>query len=227
MKLDILYEDNHLIAINKKGFELVQGDSSGDEPLSEKVKEYLKKKYNKQGDVFLGLIHRIDRPVTGVILFARTSKALSRMNILFRNNEVKKTYWAIVQNLPEEEQATLKHFVIKNSKKNKSYAFPKMRPGAKEAVLSYQMISSSARYHLLEVDLKTGRHHQIRCQLAKINCPVRGDLKYGYPRSNKGGGISLHARKLSFIHPVKKEPVEIIAPIPENDNLWKEFTNVI
>ncbi len=227
MKLDILYEDNHLIAINKKGFELVQGDSSGDEPLSEKVKDYLKKKYNKQGNVFLGLIHRIDRPVTGVILFARTSKALSRMNILFRNNEVKKTYWAIVQNLPEEEQATLKHFVIKNSKKNKSYAFPKMRPGAKEAVLSYQMISSSARFHLLEVDLKTGRHHQIRCQLAKINCPVRGDLKYGYPRSNRGGGISLHARKLSFIHPVKKEPVEIIAPIPENDNLWKEFTNVI
>ncbi|ASB48355.1 RluA family pseudouridine synthase [Alkalitalea saponilacus] len=226
MKLDILYEDNHLIAVNKTGHDLVQGDDTGDEPLSDKVKAYIKKKYNKPGEVYLGVAHRLDRPVTGVVLFARTSKALTRLNKMFQDKEVKKTYWAIVQNLPEEDEATLKHFMLKDSKKNKSYAFPKMRSGAKEAILHYKMISSSAKYHLLEVNLETGRHHQIRAQLAKIECPIRGDLKYGYPRSNKNGGISLHARKIEFVHPVTKENIKITAPVHSDDNLWKEFGNV-
>jgi len=225
-KLDILYEDNHLIAVNKTGSDLVQGDETGDEPLSDKVKEYIKEKYNKPGDVFLGVVHRLDRPVTGVVLFARTSKALSRMNKMFQDKEVKKTYWAVVQNLPDEDEATLRHFILKDSIKNKSYAFPKMRPGAKEAILTYRHISSAAKYHLLEVDLQTGRHHQIRCQLAKIGSPIRGDLKYGFSRSNTNGGISLHARRISFLHPVKQEPVEIVAPVPKDDNLWREFANV-
>ncbi|WP_173400722.1 RluA family pseudouridine synthase [Alkaliflexus imshenetskii] len=226
MKIEILYEDNHLIAVNKTGSDLVQGDDTGDEPLSDKVKEYIKNKYEKPGDVYLGVVHRLDRPVTGVVLFARTSKALSRMNKMFQDKEVKKTYWAIVQELPEQDEATLKHFILKDSKKNKSYAFPKMRSGAKEAILTYKLISSSARYHMLEVDLQTGRHHQIRAQLAKIGCPIRGDLKYGFPRSNPDGGISLHARRISFIHPVKQERVEIVAPYPKEDKLWKEFANV-
>lgn len=225
-KLDILYEDNHLIAVNKTGSDLVQGDETGDEPLSDKVKEYIKEKYNKPGDVFLGVVHRLDRPVTGVVLFARTSKALSRMNKMFQDKEVKKTYWAVVQILPEEDEATLRHFILKDSIKNKSYAFPKMRPGAKEAILTYRHISSAAKYHLLEVDLQTGRHHQIRCQLAKIGSPIRGDLKYGFSRSNANGGISLHARRISFLHPIKQEPVEIVAPVPKDDNLWREFANV-
>lgn len=226
MNLEILYEDNHLIAVNKTGSDLVQGDETGDEPLSEKVKEYIKEKYKKPGDVYLGVVHRLDRPVTGVVLFARTSKALTRMNKMFQDKEVKKTYWAVVKELPEEEEATLRHFILKDSKKNKSYAFPKMRLGAKEAILSYRHVSSAAKYHLLEVDLQTGRHHQIRCQLAKIGSPIRGDLKYGFDRSNANGGISLHARRISFLHPVKQEPVEIIAPVPKDDNLWKEFANV-
>jgi len=226
MNLEILYEDNHLIAVNKTGSDLVQGDETGDEPLSERVKEYIKEKYKKPGDVYLGVVHRLDRPVTGVVLFARTSKALTRMNKMFQDKEVKKTYWAVVKELPEEEEATLRHFILKDSKKNKSYAFPKMRLGAKEAILSYRHVSSAAKYHLLEVDLQTGRHHQIRCQLAKIGSPIRGDLKYGFDRSNANGGISLHARRISFLHPVKQEPVEIIAPVPKDDNLWKEFANV-
>lgn len=226
MNLEILYEDNHLIAVNKTGSDLVQGDETGDEPLSEKVKEYIKEKYKKPGDVYLGVVHRLDRPVTGVVLFARTTKALTRMNKMFQDKEVKKTYWAVVKELPEEEEATLRHFILKDSKKNKSYAFPKMRLGAKEAILSYRHVSSAAKYHLLEVDLQTGRHHQIRCQLAKIGSPIRGDLKYGFDRSNANGGISLHARRISFLHPVKQEPIEIIAPVPKDDNLWKEFANV-
>lgn len=227
MKLEVLYEDNHLIAINKSGSDLVQGDETGDEPLSEKVKEYLKEKYKKPGDVFLGVVHRLDRPVTGVVLFARTSKALTRMNKMFQDKEVKKTYWAIVKELPEEDEATLHHYILKDSIKNKSYAFPKMRLGSKEAILTYRHISSAAKYHLLEVDLQTGRHHQIRCQLAKIGSPIRGDLKYGFARSNANGGISLHARKICFNHPVKQEPIEIIAPVPADDNLWREFANVV
>ena len=226
MNLEILYEDNHLIAVNKTGSDLVQGDDTGDEPLSDKVKAYIKKKYNKPGDVFLGVVHRLDRPVSGVVLFARTSKALGRMNKMFQDKEVKKTYWAVVKELPEEDEATLRHFILKDSKKNKSYAFPKMRSGAKEAILSYKMISSSASFHLLEVDLQTGRHHQIRCQLAKIGCPIRGDLKYGFPRSNPNGGITLHARKIRFTHPVTKEALEIVAPVPRDEKLWQEFANV-
>ncbi|MGQ1946884.1 RluA family pseudouridine synthase [Geofilum sp. OHC36d9] len=226
MNLEILYEDNHLIAVNKTGSDLVQGDDTGDEPLSDKVKAYIKKKYNKPGEVYLGVVHRLDRPVSGVVLFARTSKALGRMNKMFQDKEVKKTYWAVVKELPEEDEATLRHFILKDSKKNKSYAFPKMRSGAKEAILSYKMISSSASFHLLEVDLQTGRHHQIRCQLAKIGCPIRGDLKYGFSRSNPNGGITLHARKIRFNHPVTKEALEIVAPVPRDEKLWKEFANV-
>ncbi len=227
MDLDILYEDNHLIAVNKTGSDLVQGDQTGDEPLSEKVKEYIKNYYKKPGDVFLGVVHRLDRPVSGVVLFARTSKALTRMNKMFQDKEVHKTYWAVVKELPPQEEQELHHFLLKDSKKNKSYVVPAKRSGAKEAILKYKLISSSANYHLLEVDLQTGRHHQIRCQLAKIGCPIRGDLKYGFPRSNEGGGISLHARKMEFIHPVKKEPVVIIANPPMEDALWREFVNVV
>ncbi|MBS2099896.1 RluA family pseudouridine synthase [Carboxylicivirga linearis] len=225
-KLDILYEDNHIIAVNKSGSDIVQGDKTGDQTLSDKVKEYIKKKYNKPGDVFLGVVHRLDRPVSGVVLFARTSKALSRLNKMFQDKEIKKTYWAIVGELPELDEAQLKHYILKNSEKNKSYAFPKMRSGAKEAILNYRLVSGLKNYYLLEVDLQTGRHHQIRCQLAKIGCPIKGDLKYGFSRSNKGGGISLHARRISFLHPVKKEAVEIIADTPEDEPLWKEFKNV-
>ena len=224
--MEILYEDNHLIAVNKTNSDLVQGDNTGDEPLVNKVKEYIKKKYNKPGDVFLGIVHRLDRPVTGIVLFARTSKALIRLNKMFQDKEVSKTYWAIVKELPAEDAATLHHFLVKDNAKNKSYAFPNMRKGAKEAALSYKLISSAAKYYLLEVDLQTGRHHQIRCQLAKIGCPIRGDLKYGFPRSNPNGGISLHARKLEFMHPVQKEHVSIVAPLPKDENLWREFENV-
>jgi 23S rRNA pseudouridine1911/1915/1917 synthase len=224
--MQILYEDNHLIAINKTGATLVQGDSTGDETLIDEVKEYIKIKYDKPRDVFLGLVHRIDRPVTGVVLFFLISKALARMNKLFQEKEIKKTYWAIVKDLPPEDEATLTHYIVKNSDKNKSYAYPQQRSGAKEAILSYRLISSITRYHLLEIDLKTGRHHQIRCQLAKIGCPVRGDLKYGYPRSNPNAGISLHARKLEFMHPVKQELITIVAPLPKDDNIWTEFENI-
>jgi 23S rRNA pseudouridine1911/1915/1917 synthase len=225
--MEILYEDNHLIAVNKLAGEIVQGDSTGDEPLVERVKKYSKKQYNKPGEVFLGVVHRIDRPVSGVVIFARTSKALSRMNKLIQEREIKKIYWALVKDLPEKDEAELKHYILKNSEKNKSYAFPKLKSGAKLGILNYKLISSSTNYYLLEVDLKTGRHHQIRCQLAKIGSPIKGDLKYGFPRSNKDGSISLHARKVEFIHPVKKEPVTIVAAPPVSDPLWKEFENVM
>ncbi|MBS2211881.1 RluA family pseudouridine synthase [Carboxylicivirga mesophila] len=225
-KLDILYEDNHIIAVNKSSSDIVQGDKTGDETLNDKVKAYIKKKYNKPGDVFLGVVHRLDRPVSGVVLFARTSKALSRLNKMFQDKQVKKTYWALVAELPEEDSGRLVHYILKNSEKNKSYAFPKPRAGAKEAILNYRLISGLKNYYMLEVDLETGRHHQIRCQLAKIGCPIRGDLKYGFPRSNKDGSISLHARKIEFEHPVKKEPITIIASTPDTENLWKEFRNV-
>ena len=227
MQLEVLYEDNHLIAINKTGSDLVQGDETGDEPLNEKVKAYLKKKFNKPGEVFLGVVHRLDRPVSGVVLFARTSKALSRMNKMFQEKQVRKTYWAVVKNLPPNDEGELRHYMLKDSNKNKSYALPKKRPGSKEGILKYRLISSSANYHLLEVDLMTGRHHQIRSQLAKIGCSIKGDLKYGFPRSNQGGGISLHSRRIEFIHPVKQEPVVIEAPTPKDDNLWQEFENVM
>ena len=220
--MEILFEDNHLIIISKTCNEIVQGDKTGDEPLSEILKRWLKEKYNKPGNVFLGVTHRLDRPTSGIVIFAKTSKALTRMNEMFRNGDVKKTYWAIVKNKPAETEAELTHFLVRNEKQNKSYAYDQEKPNSKKAILHYRIISHSDRYYLLEVELKTGRHHQIRCQLAKIGCPIKGDLKYGFDRSNHDGGISLHARKVSFIHPVSKEQIEIVAPVPD-DNLWKAF----
>jgi len=218
----ILYEDNHLIVVNKLPSEIVQGDKTGDFPLSDKVKEYLKKKYNKPGNVFTGVIHRLDRPVSGVVIFAKTGKALSRMNELIKNRKIKKTYWAIVKNKPKEKEAVLSHFLLRNEKKNKSFISNKKQENSKEAILTYRLMASSKDYHLLEVDLQTGRHHQIRAQLAAIGCPIKGDLKYGYSRSNKDASISLHARSVSFVHPVKKELLKIEA-VPPADVLWRFF----
>lgn len=224
--MTILYEDNHIIAINKTCSEIVQGDKTGDEPLSETVKRHLKEKYNKPGDVFLGVIHRLDRPVSGVVIFAKTGKALARMNEIFKQKEIEKTYWAVVANKPQKEEERLEHYLVRNEKQNKSYAYAVAKPNAKQAILTYKLISNSDRYHLLEVKLETGRHHQIRCQLSHIGCPIKGDLKYGSPRSNGSGGISLHAREVKFIHPVSRQPVAITAPTPEDDNLWKVFENI-
>lgn len=226
MKLDILYEDNHLIAINKGSSDLVQGDVTGDEPLSDKVKAYIKKKYNKPGDVYLGVIHRLDRPVTGVVVFAKTSKALTRMNKYFQEQKAKKIYWAVVKNLPEEDEATLTNYMRKDGEKNKSYVYDVSRKDRKQAVLHYKLASSSSNYYLLEVNLITGRHHQVRAQLANIGCPIKGDLKYGFPRSNQNGGITLHARSLSFVHPVTLEEMTIVAPPPAEEPLWREFSNM-
>ena len=220
--IQILYEDNHLIAVNKTNNDLVQGDQTGDMSLDEKVKDYLKEKYNKQGNAFLGVVHRLDRPVSGVVLFAKTSKALSRINRLFKEKEVEKTYWAIVQKKPNPPSGDLHHYMVRDRKKNKSFAFTEKRENSKKASLTYRLVSQSDRYYLLEIDLHTGRHHQIRSQLSKIGCPVKGDLKYGYPRSNKGGGISLHARKMKFVHPVKNISIEIKAT-PPNEKLWNFF----
>ena len=221
--MTVLYEDNHLIVVNKTCSEIVQGDKTGDTPLSEIVKQWLKEKYNKPGNVFTGVIHRLDRPVSGAVVFAKTDKALGRMNALFREGEVKKTYWAIVKNRPPQTEGELVHYLVRNEKQNKSYANDNEKQGAQKAVLSYRLIAQSERYFLLEIDLKTGRHHQIRCQLAKMGCPVKGDLKYGFDRSNSDGGISLHAREISFIHPVSKEPITITAPVPD-DKLWNTIT---
>ncbi|MDR2470395.1 MAG: RNA pseudouridine synthase [Tannerella sp.] len=218
--MDILYEDNHLIAVNKTCHEIVQGDKTGDTPLSEMLKTYLKEKYGKPGNVFTGVIHRLDRPVTGVVVFARTSKALSRMNTLFRTGEVKKSYWAITGNRPPKPEDELRHWLVRNEQTNKSYVYDAMRPGAREAILRYRLLAESERYYLLEIDLETGRHHQIRCQLAKIGCPVKGDLKYGAPRSNPDGGISLHARRIAFLHPVTRQSLDLNAPVPD-DSLWQ------
>tara|TARA_Y200000002_G_scaffold90070_1_gene72409 strand:+ start:1175 stop:1849 length:675 start_codon:yes stop_codon:yes gene_type:complete len=218
--LEVLYEDNHIIAVNKKASDIVQGDKTGDIPLPEYVKDYIKKKYNKPGKVFLGVVHRLDRPVSGVILFARTSKALSRLNEMFREKKVQKTYWAIVKNKPQNTKETLVHYLLKNQAKNKSQAFSREGNHALRSELNYELIHSLDNYHLLEVSPKTGRHHQIRVQLAKIGCPIKGDIKYGFDRTNKDKSIHLHARKIDFIHPVKKEPISITAPTP-NDVLWK------
>ncbi|MCF6169981.1 MAG: RNA pseudouridine synthase [Bacteroidales bacterium] len=220
----ILFEDNHLIAINKLPSEIVQGDKTGDLPLSEEVKEYIRKKYHKPGNVFTGVIHRLDRPVSGVVVFAKTGKALTRMNELVKNREIKKTYWAIVKNRPQQDEALLTHFLVRNERKNKSFVTKNKQEGSKEAILSYRLIASSKDYFLLETDLQTGRHHQIRAQLAAIGCPIKGDLKYGYPRSNKDASISLHARSVEFVHPVKKEAF-IITSEPPDDVLWKYFVN--
>ena len=220
--MTVVYEDNHIIVVNKTASEIVQADNTGDTPLSETVKQYLKEKYQKPGNVFLGVTHRLDRPVSGLVIFAKTSKALTRLNEMFRAGEVKKTYWAVVKNAPKESEGELVHFLVRNEKQNKSYAYDKEVPNSKKAVLDYRLIGRSENYYLLEVDLKTGRHHQIRCQLAKMGCPIKGDLKYGSPRSNPDGSICLHARRVRFVHPVSKELIELKAPLPEG-NLWKGF----
>lgn len=220
--MTVVYEDNHLIIVNKTASEIVHGDKTGDVPLSETVKQYLKEKYAKPGNVFLGVTHRLDRPVSGLVVFAKTSKALARLNEMFRKGEVKKTYWAVVKTCPQVEEGELVHYLVRNEKQNKSYAYDKEVNGSKKAVLHYRLIGHSENYYLLEVDLKTGRHHQIRCQLAKIGCPIKGDLKYGFPRSNPDGSICLHARKVCFVHPVSKEQIVVTAPVPDG-NLWKAF----
>ena len=222
--MEVIYEDNHLIAVNKNGHELVQGDKTGDASLADLLKTWLKEKYAKPSNVFVGVTHRLDRPVTGVVVFAKTSKALARMNELFRTGEIKKTYWAIVRNRPPAIEQELTHWLVRNEKQNKSYVCaPSQKPDARKAVLHYRLLAQSEHYYLLEIDLKTGRHHQIRCQLAAIGCPIRGDLKYGAGRSNPDGGISLHARRVSFVHPVSKQPVDIVAPVPD-EPLWKALT---
>ena len=221
--MEVIYEDNHIIAVDKTCREIVQGDKTGDKPLSEMLKAWLKKKYCKPGNVFVGVTHRLDRPVSGVVIFAKTSKALSRLNEMFRVGEVRKTYWAIVKNRPPQDEGELVDWLVRNEKQNKSYAYDTERPNAKKAILRYKLIAHSDHYYLLEIDLKTGRHHQIRCQLAKMGCPIKADLKYGFDRSNKDGGISLHARSAEFIHPVSKENVRIVAPVPD-DNLWKALS---
>lgn len=220
--MTVVYEDNHIIVVNKTASEIVQGDKTGDTPLSEIVKQYLKEKYAKPGNVFLGVTHRLDRPVSGLVVFAKTSKALSRLNEMFRTSEVRKTYWAIVKQRPPQEEGELVHYLVRNEKQNKSYAYDKEVKNSKKAVLSYRLIAHSQNYYLLEVDLKTGRHHQIRCQLAKMGCPIKGDLKYGAARSNPDGSICLHARKIRFVHPVSKETIELVAPLPAG-NLWNGF----
>ena len=217
--LQVLFEDNHLIVINKRPGDIVQGDKTGDEPLSDTVKSYLKKKYNKPGNVYLGVVHRLDRPTSGIVVFAKTSKALPRLNKMFAEKNAKKTYWAVVKNRPNEPEKRLVHWMKRNTKQNKSYANNKEVNESKQAILSYKLIKKLDNYYLLEIDLETGRHHQIRSQLTAIGCPIKGDLKYGFNRSNENGSIHLHARKLKLMHPVKKELLEIIAPLP-NDPIW-------
>ena len=217
--LQILHEDNHIIVVNKRVGDIVQGDKTGDKPLSEVVKEFIKEKYNKPGEVFLGVVHRLDRPTTGIVVFARTSKALTRMNELFSNRETQKTYWAIVKNKPLNNEDKLVHYLKRNEKNNTSKAHLKEVPESKIASLDYKIIKALDNYFALEINLHTGRHHQIRAQLSAIGSPIKGDLKYGFDRSNPDGGIHLHARKLVFIHPVSKENIEITAPTP-NDSVW-------
>ena len=220
--MTVVYEDNHIIIVNKTASEIVQGDKTGDTPLSEIVKQYLKEKYQKPGNVFIGVTHRLDRPVSGLVVFAKTSKALSRLNEMFKNSEVKKTYWAIVKDAPKEPEGELVNYLVRNEKQNKSYAYDKEVPGSKKAILHYRMIGRSENYFLLEVDLKTGRHHQIRCQLAATGLPLRGDLKYGAPRSNPDGSICLHARRVAFEHPVSHAAIDVSAPYPQLP-LWHIF----
>ena len=221
--MEVVYEDNHILAVSKTCREIVQGDKTGDTPLSEIAKRYLKEKYGKPGNVFLGVTHRLDRPVTGLVLLAKTSKALSRLNEMFRTGGVRKTYWALVKNPPPAPEGELVHYLVRNETQNKSYAYDTERPGSKKAVLHYKVLARSDRYYLLEIDLKTGRHHQIRCQLARLGCPIKGDLKYGAERSNPDGGISLHARRVEFIHPVSQLKICLEAPVPD-DPLWKGIT---
>lgn len=224
--MKVIYEDNHIIIVNKACSEIVQGDKTGDITLIDKLKIYIKEKYQKPGNVFLGLVHRLDRPTSGIVIFARTSKALTRMNDLFKNKDIKKVYWVVVDKAPPENVATLVHYLKKNVKQNKSYAFDTQKADTKEASLTYRMAAKSDRYYLLEIELHTGRHHQIRAQLAKIGCYIKGDLKYGFARSNPNGGIHLHARSIEFIHPISKEKINITAN-PPDDVLWYEFVKII
>lgn len=221
MSPDILYEDNHIIIVNKRPGEIVQGDKTGDEPMSEAIKRFIKERDGKPGNVFLGVAHRLDRPVSGAVIFAKTSKALARLNAMFASGDVHKTYWAISRNRPKEPEATLTHYITTTERNNKSYASAEPRAGAKEARLRYRMIAATERYYLLEVQLMTGRKHQIRVQLSAIGCPVRGDLKYGDKRSNPDGSISLHARRIAFVHPVSGKNIDVVAPVPAADNLWQ------
>lgn len=218
--LQVLHEDNHIIIVNKRVGDIVQGDKTGDKPLNEVVKAYLKEKHNKPGNVYLGVVHRLDRPTSGIVLFSKTSKALPRLNKLFQQKDAKKTYWAVVKNRPPKDQDILVHYLKRNPKQNKSFAHKNEVPDSKKAILEYRILKELDNYFLLEVDLKTGRHHQIRSQLSAIGCPIKGDLKYGFDRSNKDAGIHLHARKLEFIHPVKKEPIIVIAEVPD-ESLWQ------
>lgn len=218
-----LYEDNHIIIVHKECGEIVQGDKTGDTPLSESVKHWLKEKHAKPGNVFLGVVHRLDRPVAGIVVFAKTSKALKRLNDMFRKGEVSKTYWAIVQNAPEKQDETLINWLVRNEKQNKSYVHENEVPNSKKAILHYKVLGSSDHYTLLEINLQTGRHHQIRCQLAHMGCTIKGDLKYGARRSNPDGGISLLARRIEFVHPVSHDKIMVEAPLP-NEKLWQEIT---
>ena len=220
--MEVVYEDNHIIIVNKQSGEIVQGDKTGDRPLSDIVKDYIKEKYQKPGAVFLGVVHRLDRPVSGLVVFARTSKALTRLNKMFAEGEVHKTYWALVKNAPQKTEDTITHWLVRNEKQNKSYAYATEKPNAKKAILKYRLIGKSDNYSLLEVQLMTGRHHQIRCQLAAMGCPIKGDLKYGAPRSNPDGSISLQSHRVEFIHPVSKERITVEAPLPD-DPLWQAF----
>ena len=220
--MQVLYEDNHIIIVYKQSGEIVQGDKTGDKPLSETIKEWIKEKYAKPGNVFLGVVHRLDRPVSGIVVFAKTSKALSRLNNMFRNGEVRKTYWAMVQTAPNMPEATLTNWLVRNEKQNKSYVYNNEMPNAKQAILKYKTIGQTEHYTLLEVNLLTGRHHQIRCQLAAMGCPIKGDLKYGARRSNPNGSISLLSHKVEFIHPVSKQKIVVVSPLP-TEKVWDNF----
>lgn len=226
MSINIVYEDNHLIVLNKKSKELVQSDITGDQPLLEKVREYLKVTYNKPGNVYIGLPHRLDRPTSGLVVMSKTSKALSRLNDMFRGKDIQKTYWAVVKNRPPKKEGVLINYLKKVEKINKSFVELNDKRGAKYSELTYKVLASSDNYHLLEIKPKTGRHHQIRLQLSTINCPIKGDLKYGFQRSNPDGSIHLHARKLNLIHPVRKEPMEFVAPAPK-EPLWQHFEQLV
>ena len=224
--MEAVYEDNHIIIVNKRPGEIVQGDKTGDEPLSETVKKYLKEKYQKPGNVFCGVVHRLDRPVWGLVVFAKTSKALARLNEMFRDGKVRKTYWAVTRNRPPKQSDRLVHYITTTERNNKSYASLQPKKGAKEAVLSYSLIGASDRYNLLEVNLETGRKHQIRVQLSALGCPIKGDLKYGDKRSNPDGSISLQAHRIEFEHPVSHEHIDVTAPVPE-DNLWQALAGSV
>lgn len=224
--IEILHEDNHTIVVNKKSSDIVQGDKTGDAPMTDRVKSYIKEKYNKPGNVFCGLVHRLDRPTSGALVFARTSKALERLNKQFREKSTEKIYWAVVENKPEHTEGRIESYLKKNEKQNKSYVVDKSVVGSKLAILTYKLIAESDRYFLLEIKLETGRHHQIRCQLASIGCIIKGDLKYGAKRSNKDGSIHLHARRLSYDHPTTGERISVTAPVP-SDTLWKHFQGLL